>query len=116
MTDTPTTSQGKAQAAGVISDFGIDTTAQSTWETVRDYGIRLRSEISIDPGAGSVTIDLRDNPDCVPAGLNLSQATSISAAAVGVFNSIDADVPHNAGSFRCLDIALRENAVVGRTP
>src|SRR2546430_6287222 len=42
MTDTPTTSQGK-QATGVISDFGIDTTAQSTWETVRDYGIRLRS-------------------------------------------------------------------------
>jgi D-xylose transport system permease protein len=43
MTDTPTTSQGKAAATGVISDFGIDTTAQSTWETVRDYGIRLRS-------------------------------------------------------------------------
>jgi N-methylhydantoinase B len=76
-------------------------------------GIRLRSQISIDPEAGSVTIDLRDNPDCVPAGLNLSQATSMSAAAVGVLNSINADVPHNSGSFRCLDIKLRENAVIG---
>jgi N-methylhydantoinase B len=76
-------------------------------------GVRLAATIAIDPDAGRVAIDLRDNPDCVPAGINLSQATSISAAAVGVFNSIDADVPHNAGSFRCLDIALRENAVVG---
>jgi D-xylose transport system permease protein len=43
MTDTPTTSKGHAPAGTVISDFGIDTTAQSTGEAVRDYLIRLRS-------------------------------------------------------------------------
>ena len=43
MTDTPTTSKGRAPAGTVISDFGIDTTAQSTGEAVRDYLIRLRS-------------------------------------------------------------------------
>jgi N-methylhydantoinase B len=37
----------------------------------------------------------------------------MSAAAVGVLNSIDADVPHNSGTFRCLDIKLRVNAVIG---
>ncbi|HEV8561618.1 MAG TPA: ABC transporter permease [Actinophytocola sp.] len=43
MTDTPTTSTGRTPASTVISDFGIDTTAQSTGEAVRDYLIRLRS-------------------------------------------------------------------------
>jgi N-methylhydantoinase B len=76
-------------------------------------GVELATEISIDPEHGDVEIDLRDNPDCIPAGVNLSMATSISAAAVGLFNSIDADVPHNSGSFRCLKILLRENCIVG---
>lgn len=76
-------------------------------------GVELTAEIAIDPDEGSVRIDLRENPDCVPAGINLSMATSISAAAVGLFNSIDADVPHNSGSFRCLEIQLRENCIVG---
>jgi N-methylhydantoinase B len=76
-------------------------------------GVELRTEIAVDPTEGSVRIDLRQNPDCVPAGINLSMATSISAAAVGLFNSIDADVPHNSGSFRCLEIQLRENCIVG---
>jgi D-xylose transport system permease protein len=43
MTDTPTTSKGHPPTGTVISDFGIDTTAQSTGEAVRDYLIRLRS-------------------------------------------------------------------------
>jgi D-xylose transport system permease protein len=41
MTDT-TTPAGKSAPAGAISDFGIDTTAQSTGEAVRDYLARLR--------------------------------------------------------------------------
>lgn len=76
-------------------------------------GVELRTEIAVDPQQGTVRIDLRDNPDCIPAGINLSMATSISAAAVGFFNSISAEVPHNSGSFRCLEIQLRENCIVG---
>jgi N-methylhydantoinase B len=76
-------------------------------------GVELSTRIAVDPDRGSVEIDLRENPDCIPAGVNLSMATSLSAAAVGLFNSINADVPHNSGSFRCLEILLRENCVVG---
>jgi N-methylhydantoinase B len=76
-------------------------------------GVELNVRIAIDPPRGQVEIDLRENPDCIPAGINLSMATSISAAAIGLFNSIDADVPHNSGSLRCLEIRLRENCVVG---
>jgi D-xylose transport system permease protein len=42
MTDTTTPPAGKSSAAAAISDFGIDTTAQSTGEAVRDYFARLR--------------------------------------------------------------------------
>jgi N-methylhydantoinase B len=76
-------------------------------------GIPVKVALEIDPEAGRVSIDLRDNPDCQPCGLNLTEATSRTAAMIGVFNSIDHTVPPNGGSFRRLDIRLRENCCVG---
>lgn len=76
-------------------------------------GIPLSITIDIDTERARISIDLTQNPDCVAAGLNLSKATSTASAITGVFNSIDADIPHNAGTFRRIDIQLRENCVVG---
>ncbi|WP_436794602.1 hydantoinase B/oxoprolinase family protein [Actinospongicola halichondriae] len=76
-------------------------------------GIHIRVSVDVDAEAGFIEIDLRDNPDCVASGLNLSEATSRSAALIGVFNSIDASVPPNQGSFRRVRVLLRENCVVG---
>ncbi|MBB4662107.1 hydantoinase B/oxoprolinase family protein [Conexibacter arvalis] len=76
-------------------------------------GIELSAAIAIEPEEGTVTVDLRDNPDCVPAGLNLTEATSIAAAAAGVYNSLDPDIPHNSGSARRIRVLLRRGAVVG---
>ncbi|GLZ38724.1 ABC transporter permease [Actinokineospora sp. NBRC 105648] len=44
MTDTPTApaAPAKSEPGGAIADFGIDTTAQSTGEALRDYLARLR--------------------------------------------------------------------------
>ena len=61
----------------------------------------------------NIEIDLRDNADCLPCGLNLTEATSKTAAMIGIFNSIGPGVPPNAGSFRRLSVLLRENCVVG---
>ena len=69
--------------------------------------------IDIDADAGFITVDLRDNPDCVDAGMNLTRVTSTMAAAQAVFACLDPDIPHNAGSFRRLEVLLRENCVVG---
>jgi N-methylhydantoinase B len=49
----------------------------------------------------------------LPNGLNLTEATSRTAALVGVFNSIGASVPPNAGSFRRVNVLLRNNCAVG---
>ena len=70
-------------------------------------------EIDIDPAAGIITVDLRDNPDCIDAGLNLTEACASANAIQGVFENLEPDLPANAGSFRRMNILLRENCVVG---
>lgn len=77
-------------------------------------GIPIKVRIDISPDEGSVTIDLRDNIDCVDCGLNQSEACAINNAITGFFNCIDSDIPHNAGAFRCVNVLLRENCVVGK--
>ena len=76
-------------------------------------GITIKSIVTIDPDGGKVTVDLRDNMDAQPCGLNLSEACARTSAMVGVFNSIDHSVPKNAGSFGRIEVLLRENSVCG---
>ena len=78
-----------------------------------EEGIKVKVKLAIDREAGVIEVDLRDNPDCLPCGLNLSEACSRTAAMVGVYNSIEHTVPANAGSFRRIRVRLRENCVVG---
>ena len=77
-------------------------------------GIPTKVTVKVEAEAGSIQVDLRDNLDCQPCGLNLSEACSITAAMVGIFNGIkDHTVPPNAGSFRRVEVLLRENCVIG---
>ena len=74
-------------------------------------GIPITVRMSV--GDGRVVVDLRDNPDCQPCGLNTTEATARSAALLGVFNAINGRAPANSGSCRRVDVLLRENCVVG---
>ena len=76
-------------------------------------GIPIRVDVAVDTEAAMIDIDLRNNPDCMPCGLNLSEACARTAAMVGLFNSIDHGVPKNAGAFRRMRIHLREGCIVG---
>jgi len=76
-------------------------------------GIPIRVSITIDPEAGTIEADLTDNIDCLPAGVNESRTCSLNNCMTGIFNSIDPDIPHNAGTFRRVKVKLRENCVVG---
>jgi N-methylhydantoinase B len=76
-------------------------------------GLDVKAEIEVDPDAGVIGVDLRDNADCIPNGLNLTESTSRTAALVGIFNAIGSEVPPNAGSLRRVEVKLRENCVVG---
>ncbi len=78
-----------------------------------ENGVQLQATVTVDPSAGVIEIDLRDNPDCLPCGINLTQSTSQTGALIGVFNSIDHTVPRNTGSARAINILLRENCCMG---
>ena len=88
------------------------TTSHDPFPGVPD-GIPLKVDVEVDSEAAMVEVDLRDNPDCQPCGLNLTEATARTATLIGIFNSIGQGVPPNAGSFRRVKIHLRENCVVG---
>jgi N-methylhydantoinase B len=81
-------------------------------------GLALQATVDVDTAAGQVTIDLRDNPDCVPIGVNLTEATSKNAAVAAtlmVLNSLPGadQVPLNGGAFRCFEVLVREGCVAG---
>jgi len=73
----------------------------------------IEVKVEIDAEAGMITVDLRNNPDCVDSGINQTEATAVANAITGVFNCLEWDIPHNSGSFRRVNVLLRENCVVG---
>jgi len=89
-----------------------NTGAHDPFPAVPD-GIPVKIKLKVDAQEGRITVDLRDNIDCVEAGLNQSRACAMSNAVIGVFNSLDPTIPHNAGCFRRIDVLLRESCVVG---
>jgi N-methylhydantoinase B len=76
-------------------------------------GIPVHVIVDVNPQEAMIEVDLRDNIDCLPLGVNLSESCATTAALIGVLNCIDSSIPHNDGSFRRIKVCLRENCVVG---
>jgi N-methylhydantoinase B len=76
-------------------------------------GIPATADVTVDPVAAIITVDMTDNIDCLPVGVNLSHACARTAAMVGVFNSLPRPMQPNAGSLRRIVVHLREGCVVG---
>jgi N-methylhydantoinase B len=76
-------------------------------------GVPVTVSVHVDPEEARVEVDLRDNLDCLPCGINLTESTARTAAMIGVFNSLPLAVPQNGGSFRRLDVLVRENCIAG---
>ena len=95
---------------------GGSATASSTHDAfpgTQPEGVTVSVTVEVIPEEGRMVIDLRDNEDCLPCGLNLSEASARSSALIGAFNSLGQDLPANAASVACIDVLLRENCVVG---
>ena len=76
-------------------------------------GVEITVHVEIDPAAGFIDVDLTDNPDNLPCGLNLSESSAKTAAMIGIFNTLDGTVPLNGGAFRRLRVKMRENCCIG---
>lgn len=83
-------------------------------EGILPDGIEINVTVTVDATDGHITLDLRDNIDCIPAGVNESEACTVSNVMTGVFNSLQPGVPANSGSFRRIELLLRDNCIVGR--
>ena len=81
---------------------------------VAEEGIPITAQVTIEPDDGFITVDLRDNPDCVPGGVNLSEACAAGSCRIGVFYNLDPTIPHNDGSASRIEVLLRDGCVVGR--
>ncbi len=75
-------------------------------------GLELTVKIDIDPDAGEIHVDLRDNPPSIDAGLNTSLGSATSAVVGAIFNALDKDLPRNEGAFRRLHFKYAEDSVV----
>jgi len=76
-------------------------------------GLDIRVDVTVDATEGRIEVDLTHNEDNKPFGLNQSIACATSNAMAGVFNCLDHDVPHNAGSFSRVSVKLREGCITG---
>ena len=76
-------------------------------------GLPIKVVVDVDPVEAMIEIDLRDNVDCIGCGLNVSEACAVANALAGVCNCVEAEVPANSGSFRRIEVRLREGSVLG---
>lgn len=89
------------------------TTVYDPMEPTLPVGLPINVSVEIDPENAKIEVDLTKNEDSKEFGLNESVACATSNALCGVFNCIDSDVPHNAGSFKRVSVKLREGCVTG---
>jgi N-methylhydantoinase B len=61
-------------------------------------GIRIKVAVEVDTENAVIEVDLRDNPDVMPCGLNLSESCARTAAMIGIFNQqYRGSGPHQRG-------------------
>ena len=102
-----------AQAIGKLSKAHV--AASVTHDPIPPLlpdGILINVAIDIDPDAGYIDVDLRDNIDNVPCGLNQSEACVRNNTLIGILNGLETGIPRNAGSFRRIRIHIREGCAV----
>ncbi|MBW7835736.1 MAG: hydantoinase B/oxoprolinase family protein [Sphingomonadales bacterium] len=76
-------------------------------------GVEVKATVRIEPEQQRIVVDLTDNIDVLPCGLNVSEACARTAALISVFNALGADIAKNAGSIGRVEILLRDGSCIG---
>jgi N-methylhydantoinase B len=77
-------------------------------------GIPIRATLTVDPAEATVVVDLRDNIDNLPLGINLTESTVTAACMTAVLNILGPEVPRCTGSFQRVRLLLRDGCAIGR--
>ncbi|BCW05962.1 hydantoinase B/oxoprolinase family protein [Arthrobacter sp. NtRootA1] len=103
-----------ASAIEKLPEFVLHgTSAHDPFPGTGPDGVQLQATLEVKPKQGKIVIDLRDNPDNLPNGLNLTKATATGAALAGILSGIPENLPSNAGTFRRVEVLLRDGCAVG---
>ncbi|UGS38557.1 hydantoinase B/oxoprolinase family protein [Capillimicrobium parvum] len=112
------TDYGETMMADAIRRLPAGVVTEEVWhdpiDGVLPDGFRVRVKLEVDPAEAMIRVDLTDNGDCLDCGLNLTETTSRIGAVQGVLNCIPERVPINEGSFRRIEITMRDGAAIGR--
>jgi N-methylhydantoinase B len=76
-------------------------------------GVEVSVAIDVDPERGRVSFDLRENRDCIPFGLNVSESCARSGCVIALLNCLQDDIPRNAGAMRRVEVLIREGSIAG---
>jgi N-methylhydantoinase B len=76
--------------------------------------VNINIKCTVDPKAGDIIIDLRDNPDSLPCGLNMCEATALASARTGVLNRLSPDIPNNEGAMKHIKVLMRDGCAIGK--
>jgi len=80
----------------------------------RPDGIPIVMKIETDPDEAMITVDLTENVDNVPAGINTTEQSGQSGVCSGLGPTVaGGDIPMNAGMWRRVRFKLREGCIVG---
>lgn len=90
----------------------VNTGRTDPLEGILPDGLEIKVVVDVDPGEAMIHVDLSDNPPSVDCGLNTSEASATSAVMGAIFNTLDSDLPRNAGSFRRITFKYAEDSVV----
>lgn len=101
--------KGKATATTIHDPLPLDAMTEAGYGD----GIPIKVTVETFPEEGRMVVDLRENPDNLPSGINLSEACAKSSALIGVFLGIGKGVPSNGGSLSRVDVLIREGCCVG---
>lgn len=77
-------------------------------------GIPITVKMKTHPDEGRISVDLTDNMETIPAGFNLSEATTVASVYGGIFYNINSDLPHNHGAIKRVSIEMDEGKIVGK--
>ncbi|WP_310169506.1 hydantoinase B/oxoprolinase family protein [Neobacillus niacini] len=77
-------------------------------------GVTVKVKLSILPEDGLIEVDFTDNIDPVACGLNLCEATVLSAGRTGVLNYLPAGLPLCEGTFSRIIVKMRDHSAIGR--
>jgi N-methylhydantoinase B len=78
------------------------------------HEINIHIACDVKPKEGKIIIDLTENEDSLPCGLNMCEATVRGSAITGILNRLPADIPSNEGAMRHIEVIMRDGCVVGK--